>query len=311
MKRLIDANPSDFRSSTPADLKTAIRLCEGRVVVAEVIASAPPLLDKVSNMELAAAFGADLILLNMYDVSSPSVMGLPPCIASEDDAKGGFGRFPLGEGCTLRTVKDWIGRPVGVNLEPIEAPKGEVEHGRLATAENAQRAVEQGADVLVITGNPATGVSCEGIARSVREIRERIHGSALIFAGKIHGAGLQEPVVTETDLEAYMEQGADGVVLPAPGTIPGMTVDVVRAFVEHAHRLDALVISAIGTSQEGASQSTIEQIALMSKMTGADMHHIGDAGTIGIAVPENIYAFSMALRGRRHTWHRMAASLQR
>jgi hypothetical protein len=311
MKRFIDANPSDFRASTPADLKTAIMLSEGRVVVAEVIAIAPPLLDKVSNVELAAAFGADLILLNMYDVTSPSVMGLPPCTAERQTAKGGFGRFSRGEGCTLCTVKDWIGRPVGLNLEPIKDPEGKVEHGRLATPENAQLAVEQGVDLLVITGNPATGVSCEGIARSVREIRGAIQDSALIFAGKIHGAGLQEPVVTETDLEAYKEQGADGVVLPAPGTIPGMTVDVVRAFVEYAHRLDALVISAIGTSQEGASRSTIEQIALMSKMTGADMHHIGDAGTIGIAVPENIYAFSMALRGRRHTWHRMAASLQR
>jgi hypothetical protein len=311
MKRFIDANPSDFHASTPSDLKTAIKLSEGRVVVAEVIATAPPLLDKVSNVELAAAFGADLILLNMYDVMSPSVMGLPPCTAVEQIAEGGFGRFPRGEGCTLHTVKDWIGRPVGLNLEPIETPKSVAEHGRLATTGNAQRAVEQGADVLVITGNPATGVSRERITKSVREIRETIHDSALIFAGKIHSAGLQEPVVTETDIEAYMEQGADGVVLPAPGTIPGMTVDVVRRFVEYAHRLDALVISAIGTSQEGASLTTIEQIALMSKMAGADMHHIGDAGTIGIAVPENIYAFSMALRGRRHTWHRMAASLQR
>jgi hypothetical protein len=46
-------------------------------------------------------------------------------------------------------------------------------------------------------------------------------------------------------------------------------------------------------------------------MTGADMHHIGDAGVLGMAVPENITAWSMALRGRRHTWHRMAASLER
>jgi hypothetical protein len=50
---------------------------------------------------------------------------------------------------------------------------------------------------------------------------------------------------------------------------------------------------------------------LMSKMAGADTQHIGDAGTIGMAVPENITALSMAIRGRRHTWHRMAASLKR
>jgi hypothetical protein len=311
VKRLLDANPSDIRATVPSDLKAAIQLSEGRTVVAEVIAIAPPLLDKVSNVELAASFGADILLLNLYDVTNPSIMGLPRCGDAEVEEEGGFGRFPHGEGCTLSTVKEWTGRPVGVNLEPIETTEGKIIHGRLATPENAQRAVEQGADILVITGNPATGVTREGIARSVHEIRSMIDDAALIFAGKIHSAGLREPVVTESDLEAYVDQGADGVVIPAPGTVPGMTVDLVRSFVEHAHHLDALVISAIGTSQEGASQSTIEQIALMSKMTGADMHHIGDAGTIGIAVPENIYAFSMALRGRRHTWHRMAASLRR
>jgi hypothetical protein len=70
-------------------------------------------------------------------------------------------------------------------------------------------------------------------------------------------------------------------------------------------------MNGIGTSQEGASLTTIEQLALMSKMSGADVHHIGDAGMMGIAVPENITAWSIALRGRRHTWHRMAASLMR
>lgn len=70
-------------------------------------------------------------------------------------------------------------------------------------------------------------------------------------------------------------------------------------------------MNTIGTSHEGAIISTIEQIALWSKISGADIHHIGDAGTIGIAIPENIYAFSIAIRGRRHTWHRIAASSKR
>ncbi len=70
-------------------------------------------------------------------------------------------------------------------------------------------------------------------------------------------------------------------------------------------------MNAIGTSQEGASVTVIEQLALWSKLTGADIHHIGDAGYSGIAVPENITAFSIALRGRRHTWKRMASSILR
>jgi len=39
-----------------------------------------------------------------------------------------------------------------------------------------------------------------------------------------------------------------------------------------------------------------------------DLFHIGDAGFTGIAFPENIYTLSIAIRGRRHTWRRMAAS---
>ncbi len=42
-------------------------------------------------------------------------------------------------------------------------------------------------------------------------------------------------------------------------------------------------------------------------MAGADVHHIGDAGYSGVAIPENIMALSMAVRGRRHTWFRIAA----
>ena len=67
----------------------------------------------------------------------------------------------------------------------------------------------------------------------------------------------------------------------------------------------------VGTSQEGADMETIRQIALQSKMSGADIFHLGDAGTLGIAEPNNILAASDALRGRRHTLRRMAASLLR
>jgi hypothetical protein len=314
MKRLIDANPSDFYQISPSQLREGIRLSEGRIVVAEIIATAPPLIDKVSNAELVAAFGADLILLNLYDVTQPQIMGMPSRGQDphENATQGpAFGKFPLGEGCTLEDAKAWTGRAIGLNLEPIEKPEAITTNGRLATPGNARLAVEQGADFIVITGNPNTGVTTSGIARSVREIRTEIAQQALILAGKVHAAGVYEPVVSESDLHKYVEAGADGIVLPAPGTVPGMTVDVCRELVDIVHSHDALALSAIGTSQEGASTTTVEQIALMSKMTGADLHHIGDAGTLGIAIPENIYTFSLALRGRRHTWHRMAASLKR
>lgn len=65
------------------------------------------------------------------------------------------------------------------------------------------------------------------------------------------------------------------------------------------------------SDQEGTDKGTVRQIALMSKTAGADIHHIGDAGYGGMAIPENIMALSIAIKGRRHTYRRMALSLRR
>ena len=310
VKRLLDANASDFAAMSARDLVESIRLSEGRVVAAEVIAVAPPLLDKVSNAELAAGMGADLILFNYYDVTAPQVTGFP----DQSEASSGtpvFGRMSQGHGVTLAQVQEWIGRPVGLNLEPVENLETLTTSGRLASPGNAQAAVAQGTDFIVITGNPYSGVTTAGIARALVAIREAVGDTAVLLAGKMHAAGASGPVVIAADVDAFADGGADGVVLPAPGTVPGMTVEAAHALVEVAHEMGLLAMNTVGTSQEGASISTIEQLALMSKMTGADVHHLGDAGTIGIAVPENITAWSLALRGRRHTWHRMTASLRR
>jgi hypothetical protein len=310
VKRLLDANASDFAAMSARDLVGSIRLSEGRAVAAEVIAVAPPLLDKVSNAELAAGMGADLILFNYYDVTAPQVTGFP----DQSEASSGapvFGRMSPGHGVTLAQVKDWIGRPVGLNLEPVEDLETLTTSGRLASPGNAQAAVAQGTDFIVITGNPYTGVTTAGIARALVAIREAVGDATVLLAGKMHAAGASGPVVIAADIDAFADGGADGVLLPAPGTVPGMTVEAAHALVEVAHERGLLAMNTVGTSQEGASISTIEQLALMSKMTGADVHHLGDAGTIGIAVPENITAWSLALRGRRHTWHRMTASLRR
>jgi L-ascorbate metabolism protein UlaG (beta-lactamase superfamily) len=51
-----------------------------------------------------------------------------------------------------------------------------------------------------------------------------------------------------------------------------------------------MTMTAIGTSQEGASSETLRHLALMCKIAGTDLHHLGDTGYIGMALPENILA---------------------
>ena len=104
---------------------------------------------------------------------------------------------------------------------------------------------------------------------------------------------------------------ADIILLPAPGTVPGITMEYVKGLIAYAHSRGVLTITAIGTSQEGADADTIKRIALMCKMAGTDIHHIGDTGYPGMALPENIMAYSVAVRGVRHTYHRMAVSINR
>ena len=145
--------------------------------------------------------------------------------------------------------------------------------------------------------------------------RESLGDRVILAAGKRHAAGVlseaAEHIITKEDVRRFREAGADILLFPAPGTVPGITMEYVRELVSFAHGLGALTITAIGTSQEGTDTATIRQIALLCKMTGTDIHHLGDTGYTGMALPENIQAYSVAIRGVRHTYHRMAASAMR
>ncbi|KAF0994691.1 haloacid dehalogenase-like hydrolase [Geobacillus sp. TFV-3] len=302
MKRLLDCAASDFRRMTGKQLKQSIQASEGRVMVAEVIGEFAPLYPAVTNAELAAAFGADLLLLNRFDVFRPVVNSLD---VNEPDQ-------------IVERLKQLTGRPIGVNLEPVDPNAKRIEHfaslpsGRMATEESLQEAKRLGFDFVCLTGNPKTGVTNDEIVTALETARSVLGEDALIIAGKMHAAGVANEtggnIISEEIVVRFIRAGADIVLMPAPGTVPGVTLDKTEQLVRVAHEHGALVMLTIGTSQEGADESTIRQIALASKMTGADLHHIGDAGYHGIAVPENIMAYSIAIRGRRHTYIRMARS---
>ena len=305
-KRMLDSYASDFRKFTKEDLLESILKSEGRVIACETIGTLQPMLGNVTNAEFAAAMGADILLLNMFDVIKPVVNGLPE--AEPED--------------TVALLKKLTGRPIGINLEPVEeGEEGETEPmwrmspGRRATVDNALRAAEMGVDMILLTGNPGMGVSNSSIIETLKSYKKAVGDRVILAAGKMHAAGIlseaAENIMTKEDVKSFVKAGADIILLPAPGTVPGITMEYVRELVGYAHSLGALTITAVGTSQEGADTDTIRRIALMCKMTGTDMHHLGDTGYTGMALPENIQAYSVAIRGIRHTYHRMAASVRR
>ena len=304
MKRILDCKASDFLTANPRELLGAIAASEGRTVACETIGAIQPMLGEITNAEFAAAMGADILLLNMFDVMNPVIRGLPKC-APED---------------TVRMLKKLTGRPIGINLEPVEQAGDTDEmwamtEGRKATVANAKRAVDMGVNFILLTGNPGVGVTNEAIIQTLEAYKREVGDRIILAAGKMHASGIltegAQKIITKEDIAAFAAAGADIILMPAPGTVPGITMEYIRELVSFAHSLGCLTITAIGTSQEGADVATIRQIALMCKMTGTDIHHLGDTGYGGMALPENIQAYSIAIRGIRHTYRRMAASVNR
>lgn len=309
MKRFLNCNASDFEKMTKSELIESIAASEGRIVVCETIGAVPQMLGDVTNAEFAASMGADIILLNIFDVNNPVMHGLPADVKPED---------------YIRKIKELTGRPVGLNLEPLEegvASTVETDEwaglssGRAGTLENAKKAVEMGADFIVLTGNPGIGVTNKAITDTLKLYRKELGDSVVLIAGKMHAAGILgeagEKIITKEDVREFAEAGADIVLMPAPGSVPGITMEYIRGLVSYAHELGKLTLTSIGTSQEGADISTIKNIALMCKMAGTDLHHLGDSGYMGMALPENILEYGKVIRGVRHTYHRMAASIKR
>ena len=303
-KRILSCFSSDFEKMGKSELLEAIAESEGRSVVCETIGTIDPLLGDISNAELACSFGADMVILNLFDTDDPFIKGLPACEKKE----------------TIRTLKKLIGRPVGINLEPAEYDENDeslwaMKKGRIANAQNAMKALEMGVDMIVITGNPGIGVDNEGIVKAITQIKAAVGDKMILIAGKMHASGVKKEgasaILKMEEIDSFIKAGADIVLMPAPGTVPGIDLNWVKDRVDRIHELGGLAMTAMGTSQEGADTDTIKAIALLAKQSGTDIHHLGDSGLLGVALPENIMAYSTVIRGVRHTWHRMADSINR
>ena len=231
-KRYLDCTASEIQRMTGRELAESIAGSEGRVLVCETIGSVRPMLGDVTNAEFASAMGADMLILNLFDVNAPVIQGLPD-VSRED---------------TIREVKRLTGRAVGINLEPLEPDaasavetNGEwnLTSGRAATVANARKAIEMGVDFIVLTGNPGVGVTNAAITHTLRKFREEFGDRIMLIAGKMHAAGILaesgENIIGENDVSAFAEAGADVILMPAPGTVPGITMEYIRMLVSCAH----------------------------------------------------------------------------
>jgi hypothetical protein len=285
MPRILDLDRNQLAALRGRSLTDAVAAAEGRTLAAEVIPAAPVLVDGIENFELVAAHGADLIILNFIEL----VWG--------DEGW----RFPvLGPLADLAELAQIVGRPIGVNLEP-----GDVPAPRRATVENARRLIDARAAMLCLTANPGTGTTFDDLGRVTGELRGALGGDAAVWVGKMHQAGHTEKITPDA-LARLVDAGADGVLVPLPGTVPGVTRELATELCAAIHDRGAIVMGTVGTSQEGARPAIAQQLALLAKEIGVDVHHLGDAGLGRVTDPDLLYEYSIAMRGRRHTWRRMA-----
>lgn len=200
-----------------------------------------------------------------------------------------------------------------MTLEPVDVDS-DYPSARIATAENARRGMDQGASYITVIRTPT--MSADAFARCVAEVRSGVQDRGLVKAGKMPWGGASflvqaDQFVTEEEIRQLAEAGADVIILPSPGTVPGLTIELVAKWVRVVHDCGLLAETTIGTSQEGADPDVIRRFAIDSKMTGADLFQIGDSVYGGLCVPENVMAFANAIKGRRHTLRRGALSPKR
>ncbi len=313
VKRIVDCTKTDFEKMTPQDLKLSIRLGEGRTIMGQSFNGlGAALVDGVTNPELEAAFGADILLLNGYSLDENSPMyGVKMIDYSEKGMKT----------LLVKDLKKMVNRPVGVYLECVSDhanPYGDVfSIGRTVTDENIHKAVEHGADFIILGANPKMNARVEDIISATRMAVKAVDGKALIFSGKwedgVYEKVLGDPMAKKPAkefIDELMDAGADVIDFPAPGSRQGITVDMIRELIEYVHMKDAdtMTMSFIDGSVEGADVDTIRALSIRSRETGADIHAIGDAGLAGGTLPENIYQLSLCAKGRRLTWKRMATN---
>jgi len=318
--RFLHASPQQLLSMDTESLLTAIRISEGRILTVSARMRSGNLVDYVTNAEVAAAFGADIVMLDTYEPENPYIPGWPSKNPTDDEATADI-QVPLGRGYSLKEIRQIVGRPIAcmllfhgdMNKEATLKHYGRI----LANAENAQKAIDSGTDMIAIGGWAPIDI----VQKSVREIRQITRGKAILEYFRPHGPGLigqadtklgPKQLITKDEIRLYLNADVDIVGLAAPGTYPGYTVEFVAELVEMIHNAGKMASLGLHTSQEGSDIDTIKRIAILSKMAGADLYELGDSGfNEQMIEPQNIMALSIAVRGRRHTYRRMAMSIKR
>ncbi len=272
-------------------LKKSIVEANGRTIMGEMICTNQQTYPEITDAELISSFGSDIILLNQFDILNPIIPGL----SVDFDP--------------IHKIMDLTGKLIGIIIEPNVISTNKDNFDNMIA-----QCIRTKVKFLVITSNPGVQDTIEQYLNTLKRINKiDINKDLTILLGKLHFNNHNETIndfFSEDNILLLKEYEADGVVLPSPGTCPGSDLMTIKNIIDNAHKHGLIAMTTIATSQEDSDMETIKEIALLNKMAGADIHHIGDGG-VRCASPENIMAYSIAIRGKRHTYTVMAKSIKR
>jgi hypothetical protein len=299
--RMLSAHASDFAKMNASELTESIRAARGRTLAVEVICTYQSPVDDVTHGEIAAGMGADIIVLDRYDSLNPDINNAPSEIISAQ--------------APLKEYKRLLGRPVGINMVVADPKVDSQLSGRLVNDTNVERAVTQGTDIIFLYSRPQIGGTPNKMKMAAKAIYQQ-HGENVMIVGV---PSFTTPPPRTSDMamlfsqetKALLDAGCHAIGLPMPGSHQGWQLEFTADVINSIHQDGGLAWLFVTGSVEGSPKEMLVQMALNSKMLGADAYRLDEAGLSGMPLPENILTFSLAIRGARHTYWRMASSILR
>ncbi|MGM7556488.1 DUF7916 family protein [Aerococcus christensenii] len=312
----MNCSKSEFKEVSSQELKASIKASEGRVVLVQNYVGFGSLIQDTTNVELSFAFGADMVLFNGYPMDGSPIPAFETPIYEEGQITNKY--------LSLKEIREITTGPLGIYLEcGLEDDASSstassvqlIRPERIASRKNLLKLKDEGADFVILGGNPGSGTTMNTIVEATRNAKDILGDNIMIWSGKWEDGTrekvLGDPLFFEESkkyIKELIDAGADVICLPMSGSRTGVVVNEIRELVKlaHTYKNGVLVMNFLDGSVEGADEDTVRKCAVMSKQTGADIHAIGDAGISWMPVPENIYQLCLTVKGRRLTWLKMA-----
>ena len=318
MSRYLELSPKQLANLTREQFLDSIRASECRVVSALICPCSANYVERVSNLELVASFGADFITLEGYNPRALQMPGLPSKNPESDFAYRDNLQVDMGYGWTVRELKELVGRPIGAcALIPATEDEdfGLLYNKNRYSPEMMESVVEDGYDYIFLGSANSDKYTMEKVMDTISEAKKIAGNKIAIESGVPHGPGtaaapynLRE-IITPDVVRGLAKAGADLIDVPAVGIVPGFTKEYVSSLSRAAHDEKALVVSSIAHSLEGADPYTVKRLVLDSKICGADVICVAAGGVYeSVPLPETLLDICIAAKGRRHTYRRMCQS---